>query len=86
LDGEGVERLHRKGTLFAAGLITGEALMGILIAFPIVSTNRADVLALPAAWQFGQWLGLIALALVAVWLYKMAIEVDVKHEASQQAR
>jgi putative OPT family oligopeptide transporter len=86
LDGEGVERLHRKGTLFAAGLITGEALMGILIAFPIVSTNRADVLALPAAWQFGQWLGMIALALVAVWLYKMAIDVDVKHEASQQAR
>jgi putative OPT family oligopeptide transporter len=86
LDGEGVERLHRKGTLFAAGLITGEALMGILIAFPIVSTNRADVLALPAAWQFGQWLGMLALALVAFWLYKMAIDVDVKHEVSQQAR
>jgi len=86
LDGEGVERLHRKGTLFAAGLITGEALMGILIAFPIVSTNRADVLALPAAWQFGQWLGMIALALVAVWLYKLAIDVDVKHEESQRAR
>jgi len=86
LDGEAVERLHRKGTLFAAGLITGEALMGILIAFPIVSTNRADVLALPAAWQFGQWLGMIALALIAVWLYKMAIDVDVKPEASQQAR
>ena len=34
--------------LFAAGLITGEALMGIVIAIPIVATGRADVLALPA--------------------------------------
>ena len=86
LNSDDTERLHRKGTLFAAGLITGEALMGILIAFPIVSTNRADVLALPAAWQFGQWLGMLALALVAVWLYKTAVSVDVSHEGSQPAR
>jgi putative OPT family oligopeptide transporter len=44
------ERMHRKGVLFSAGLITGEALMGILIAIPIVATGRADVLALPTAW------------------------------------
>ena len=81
LDGEDMERLHRKGTLFAAGLITGEALMGILIAFPIVSTNRADVLALPAAWQFGQWLGMIVLFGVAIWLSRAAVGVDVSHEA-----
>ena len=30
------ERIHRKGTLFSAGLITGEALMGIFRAIPIV--------------------------------------------------
>jgi putative OPT family oligopeptide transporter len=77
LGAEDMERLHRKGTLFSAGLITGEALMGILIAFPIVSTNRADVLALPPAWQFGQWLGMLALAAVALWLYKIATAVDV---------
>jgi putative OPT family oligopeptide transporter len=36
-DAEGErERIHQKGTLFAAGLITGEALMGIFIAIPIV--------------------------------------------------
>jgi putative OPT family oligopeptide transporter len=81
LDSEDLERLHRKGTLFSAGLITGEALMGILIAFPIVYSNRADVLALPAAWQFGQWLGMIALALIAFWLYRTAVSVDVSHEA-----
>ncbi|MGO4775048.1 OPT family oligopeptide transporter, partial [Lysobacter sp. 2RAB21] len=36
-----VDRVHRPGTLFAAGLITGEALMGIAIAFPIVISTRA---------------------------------------------
>ena len=51
------DRMHRPGTLFSAGLITGEALMGIAIAVPIVMTERADVLALPPAWHFGQWVG-----------------------------
>src|SRR5690606_1584574 len=37
------ERLHRKGVLFSAGLITGEALMGIIIAVPIVASGRSDV-------------------------------------------
>ena len=48
------DRVHRKGVLFSAGLITGEALMGIVIAIPIVLSERADVLALPAAFHFGQ--------------------------------
>ena len=43
------ERAKRNGILFAAGLITGEALMGIFIAIPIVMSGRADVLALPAS-------------------------------------
>ena len=43
------ERAKRNGVLFAAGLITGEALMGIVIAIPIVMSGRADVLALPAS-------------------------------------
>ena len=50
----------------AAGLITGEALMGIFIAIPIVMAGRADVLALGAGMQFGGWLGL---AMLAGWLY-----------------
>jgi putative OPT family oligopeptide transporter len=69
---EEVERLTRKGMLFSAGMITGEALMGILIAVPIVGYGRADVLALPAAWQFGQWLGVIVLAVLAVLLFRTA--------------
>ena len=66
------ERIHQKGTLFSAGLITGEALMGIFIAIPIVLAGRADVLALPAALHFGGWLGLLMLVGLAWLMYRMA--------------
>jgi putative OPT family oligopeptide transporter len=66
-----VERIHRKGVLFSAGLITGEALMGILIAAPIVASGRADVLALPASLQFGEGIGLVIIAIVAFVLYRI---------------
>jgi putative OPT family oligopeptide transporter len=67
-----VEKIHQKGVLFSAGLITGEALMGIFIAIPIVATGSADVLRLGEAWHFGGWLGLLMLAGVAVLLYRLA--------------
>ena len=67
-----VESIHQKGILFSAGLITGEALMGIFIAIPIVATGSADVLRLAEAWHFGGWLGLLMLAGVAVLLYRLA--------------
>lgn len=70
------DRLHRPGTLFAAGLITGEALMGILIAIPIVVSGRADVIALPAALQQGQWLGLAILAVVGWLLYRTGAKAN----------
>lgn len=73
-DAKAKETLHQKGTLFSAGLITGEALMGIFIAIPIVVVGSADVLALPEAWHFGGWLGLLMLAAVAVLLYRLAIK------------
>ena len=56
------------GMLLAAGLITGEALIGILLAVPIVITGDTAFLALPKAWQVGSGLGLIVLALVALCL------------------
>ncbi|HEY5781497.1 MAG TPA: oligopeptide transporter, OPT family, partial [Lysobacter sp.] len=67
------DRAHRPGTLFAAGLITGEALTGILIAIPIVVSGRADVLALPEAWHFGPLVGLVVLAVVAWLLYRVSV-------------
>ncbi len=66
------ERLGRKGMLFSAGLITGEALVGILIAIPIVAYGRDDVLALPPAWRFGQWLGILVVGALAWLLYRTA--------------
>ena len=57
------------GMLLAAGLITGEALIGILLAVPIVITGDTAFLALPKAWQVGSGLGLIVLALVALCLF-----------------
>jgi putative OPT family oligopeptide transporter len=65
------DRVHRPGVLFSAGLITGEALMGIAIAIPIVLSERADVLALPETFHFGQGVGLVVLAAVAFWLYRV---------------
>jgi len=75
-DEDGRDRVHGKGTLFAAGLITGEALMGIAIAVPIVMTERIDVLALPPSLQFGRWLGLLMLVVIAWLLYRSATRPD----------
>ncbi|TWT18560.1 oligopeptide transporter, OPT family [Luteimonas marina] len=69
-DDEAKERVHRPGVLFAAGLITGEALMGIAIAVPIWATENRDVLALPESLHFNQWIGLAVLALVGWYLYR----------------
>jgi len=67
------ERIHRKGVLFSAGLITGEALMGILIAIPIVYSGSSDVLSLPAGLQFGELLGLAIFAVIGWILYRVAV-------------
>jgi putative OPT family oligopeptide transporter len=70
-DSPEAERAKRNGLLFAAGLITGEALMGIFIAIPIVTSGRADVLALPEVMHFGGWLGLLVVGWLAFLLYRV---------------
>ena len=67
------ERAKQNGMLFAAGLITGEALMGIFIAVPIVMSGRADVIALGESMQFGEWLGLAVVAALAFSLYRVGV-------------
>lgn len=59
------------GLLFASGLITGEALVGILMAIPIVATGNPDVLAIVKE-PLGTWPGIILLIIVAFLLYRVA--------------
>jgi len=81
LSEEETEKRNRKGTLFAAGLITGEALMGIFMGFAIYYANRSravpdpEVLALPGGFQLhgslAEWVGLLFLGGIGWWLYKV---------------
>ena len=70
---EDAERGRRTGMLFAAGLITGEALIGILIAVPIVVSGDRDVLALPAGLHFGGWLGLVIVGSLGGLLFRTVV-------------
>ena len=83
VDEAGLERANRKGLLFAAGMITGEALMGIGIAIPIVSSGSADVLALPESLRFGELLGLTVVAVLALWPYRTATGRDAADTAKR---
>ena len=64
------DRVHRPGVLFSAGLITGEALMGIAVGVAIYATKNRDVLALPERFQQGEIIGLVVLAVVGWLLYR----------------
>jgi putative OPT family oligopeptide transporter len=68
----------RRGLLFAAGLITGEALMGILLAIPIALAAlwpglSADPLTVFDQPPLGGWPGLVVVALAGFALYRIAI-------------
>jgi putative OPT family oligopeptide transporter len=62
----------RHGMLFAAGLITGEALVGILMAVPIVISKNADVLALDESLRMGSLAGIAIVTAVVFWLYRVS--------------
>jgi hypothetical protein len=62
----------RHGMLFAAGLITGEALVGILMAVPIVLSANTDVLAIPESLRLGSLTGIAVITAVILWIYRVA--------------
>ncbi len=71
---EAVETGARNGLLFASGLITGEALMGIALAVPFAAAQSTDVLALaPEGFEtVANILGLLGLGFFITWLYRIA--------------
>ena len=75
----------RGGLLFSAGLITGEALMGILLALPIAlealwPSMSSDPFALFDRPPFGGWPGLLVLITVGAVLYRMATGAPLNRE------
>lgn len=68
---EAGDRAQNRGLLFASGLITGEALIGILMAIPIVISGNANVLAIVSK-PIGTWPGIVLLLLVVFWLARVA--------------
>ncbi len=71
------QRSEQTGLLFASGLITGEALIGIILAIPVAIYERTDVLALVDE-PFGSVTGLIVVALVCIMLYRLASRAFVR--------
>lgn len=72
------ERLKRHGMLFAAGLITGEALIGIFMAVPIVVANDQNVMAIDIPWLPGleflpSIIGLAVILAICAILYRVAV-------------
>jgi uncharacterized oligopeptide transporter (OPT) family protein len=55
------EKLAQNGMLFAAGLITGEALVGIFIAMCIWISNNPDILGLGIKVPLAQWVAALLL-------------------------
>jgi putative OPT family oligopeptide transporter len=70
--GAGVDLDKRKqnGMLFAAGLITGEALVGIFIAICIWISKNPEVLAWSGALPGAKWLAAALLGGVCYWMFR----------------
>lgn len=71
------ERSDRAGLLYASGLITGEALMGIILAIPIAYYGGLNIFSISHLFgaqnnPFEAWPGLILLAIVGYFMYRVA--------------
>jgi hypothetical protein len=64
------EKIKQNGMLFAAGLITGEALVGIFIAICIWISKNPDVLGLHVALPGAQWLAAAVLVAICYMIFR----------------
>ena len=62
---------NNSGLLFASGLITGEALIGIILAIPIAIYQDTEILAL-LDQPLGSYAGLLVIIGICYWLYNIA--------------
>ncbi len=70
--GQSKESEHEGGgLLFASGLITGEALIGIALAIPVAIYGSGDVLKI-ADKPFGSIPGILVTIAICIWLYRVA--------------
>ena len=65
-----VEKLAQNGMLFAAGLITGEALVGIFIALCIWISKNPAVLAMASEAPGGKWWAALLLLGGCYWIFR----------------
>ncbi len=75
-DSAAMEGAERRGLLMASGLITGEAITGILVAIPIVILKQKNI-EMPL-WEgkipFGGLVGVVLLLFVTFWLYRVTVK------------
>ncbi len=73
---EAVNEAESKGLLFSSGLITGEALIGIVLAIPFAIQESTDALRIvPASFApYADWMGAAAAICFMIWLYKVSVK------------
>jgi putative OPT family oligopeptide transporter len=69
---EARKEIEQRGMLISSGLITGEALVGIAMAVPIVISGRADVLAFWGVRDL-TWPGVVLLAVLIWGIYRASV-------------
>jgi len=69
---EARKEIEQRGMLISSGLITGEALVGIAMAIPIVISGRADVLAFWGVRDL-TWPGVVLLAVLILGIYRASV-------------
>lgn len=79
--------IERNGLLISAGFITGEALMGIVLAVPVAAAHDADVLALfGGEYAHAKWPALLFVGLVLVMLYKLAFRNELPRAVARDKK
>ena len=69
---------EEKGILFSSGLIAGDALLGVCVAFVIALSSRYRAFyeaheTAPLAGVYASWLSLAAFAGITYWLYRSTL-------------